>query len=67
MKKIKLPSQHQIGDDVKLTFGKKCVESTVIAVKFSKTGEVYDLYIMVPEAGSIIKDIDGIFIEKLEK
>lgn len=69
MKTIKLVSQHQINDIVKLSFGRQDAKYTVIAVKFTNTGKVlYDLYInltMVVETE--IKDVDSYFVEKLKK
>ena len=68
MKTIKLVSQHQVNDAVKLTFGKKSLEYTVVAVKFTHIGEVlYDIYVNTPDSGFIIKDIGSTFVEKLEK
>jgi len=68
MKAIKLVSQHQVNDTVKLTFGKKSLEYTVAAVKFTHIGEVlYDIYITTPDSGFMIKDIGSTFVEKLEK
>lgn len=66
MKKIKLPSQHQINDKVVLNFEEAGIvnNASVIKVHFSDRKVLYDVEIKTGDGATRIYNVDSCYVKK---
>jgi len=67
MEDFKLPSEFQIGEKVKLSFGKKKVKCSIAAVRFHDDYVTYDLVVFLIDTGTIIENVSDCFLSKIEE